>query len=66
MRTDRLSQAITEARRFLRRAEPYCTELEARGLEDSRYEDAKKTAAIKRASMDLTRALADLRNPRDD
>ena len=61
MKTDRLSQAITEAKRFLMRAEPYCTELEVRGLEDSRYEDGKTTASIKRASLDLTRTLADLR-----
>jgi hypothetical protein len=63
MKTIRLSQAITEARRFLERAEPYCTDLEIHGLEDSRYEDGKQTAAIRRASLDLTRALADLRRP---
>lgn len=63
MKTDRLSQAITEAKRFLERAEPYRAELEARGLDFSRYQDQKQTAAIRRASLDLTRALADLRRP---
>ena len=63
MRTDRLCQAITEAKRFLDRAEAYNIELQLRNLENSPYGDAKKTAAIRRASMDLTRALADLRRP---
>ena len=66
MKTDRLSQAITEAKRFLERAEPYCADLETCGLEDSRYEDGKQTASIKRASLDLTRALAELRKPSHD
>ena len=61
MKTNRLNQAIIEAKRFLTRAETYCTELEMRDLENSPYKDGKQTASIKRASLDLTRALAELR-----
>lgn len=52
MTRTKLKHAIAEAERFLRRAK----ELEREGTSTS-----KQIAATKRASMDLTRALADLR-----
>ena len=54
-----LGAAIEEARRFVRLAKA----VEADAGKDEFYFGiaSKKTAAVKRASMDLTRALANLR-----
>lgn len=57
MFTGPLSEAVREARRFLIRAE----ELETRGHRGGYYDQQVHTAAVRRASMDLTRALAKLR-----
>lgn len=61
MTREKLKRAIAEAERFLKRAK----ELEKRTAclcdDVLRYEASKYTSATKRASMDLTRALADLR-----
>jgi len=60
MTRTKLKHAIAEAERFLKRAK----ELEKEGFLsfiETRYVQSKYTAATKRASMDLTRALADLR-----
>ena len=63
MNRDRLAIAVAEAKRFIERAkalpdpEPYT-------LQDRTYYNTsfpKEQGAIRRASMDLTRALADLR-----
>jgi len=58
MNRDKLAAAVAEAERFIKRAE---------ALADNppRYDflGNKETGAIRRASMDLTRALADLRRP---
>jgi hypothetical protein len=56
-----LGSAIEEARRFLRLAKA----LEADAGKDEFYfgTASKKTGAVKRASMDLTRALSNLRRP---
>lgn len=58
-----LKVCIEEAERFLKRAK----ELEEVGKNkdvEGYYHDYKEQAAVKRASMDLTRALADLRQGR--
>lgn len=52
-----LSAAVKEAKRFLERAE----RLENRGHRGGHYDQQVDTAAVRRASLDLTRALADLR-----
>ena len=68
MNRDTLAQSIEEARRFLRLAKA----LEADAGKDEFYlrytrDDfgtaSKKTGAVKRASMDLSRALSNLRRP---
>jgi hypothetical protein len=51
-----LRTAINEAERFIRMAR-----IAASALKDDTYYGGKETAAAKRASMDLTRALADVR-----
>lgn len=64
MDRNKLRIAVEEARRFISRAEalppPTAPEGDYQYLFDS---FPKEKAAIKRASMDLTRALADLRKP---
>lgn len=51
-----LEQSIFEAQRFLKRAK-----LCLNDFKDIKDCDSKYTAAVRRASMDLTRSLADLR-----
>ena len=53
---------IDEAYEFIRRAAiARCAELNSK---ESWYLHPKETGAVKRASMDLTRALAEFRNPK--
>lgn len=65
MRHKNVMIAKSEAERFLRAVD----EFEQRYENDERFKDYmgitgfKETAAVKRASLDLTRALADLRKP---
>lgn len=61
MKTDDIETAISEARRFIVRAERALNDLNA---VEYAWNGTPATAACKRASMDLTRALADMRNPR--
>lgn len=69
MNHEALQTAIAEAKRFLERAEKAERGFEWREnarLSSGGYwrnDDTTATAAAKRASMDLTRALADLRRP---
>lgn len=56
-----LSTAISEAKRFIEKAEV----LQDRMVNDPGYHHPTHAAAVKRSSMDLTRALAQLRS-RDD
>lgn len=56
MNDETLNAAVAEAKRFLARAKA------VQQLSDGRrYIGGKETAAARRSSMDLTRALADLR-----
>ena len=57
---DQLDYVISEAERFLKLAKKMGKPRLARNGEEE-YETGKKPAAVKRASMDLTRALAELR-----
>lgn len=57
----RLEAAIVEAKRFIDRAEAAVEDIRAK---DGYYYSTVNTAAAKRASMDLTRALADVRRNR--
>lgn len=66
MRELDLREAIDEAKRFLKRAEEALAEEERSGLKRSTpffWSPSKHSSAVKRASMDLTRALTRLRNP---
>ncbi len=58
MTKEKLFEAMTEARRFLKKGE----EALKRFKEDKYAEfGTKETGAVRRASMDLTRSLAELR-----
>jgi len=61
MKTENLKEAIAEAKRFLKRAE----DLNKKVSKESAYIYGgypKESGSVKRASMDLTRSLAKLRN----
>jgi hypothetical protein len=58
-RQARVKVAIEEAKRFLDRAEAYLN----RDNDDGWVMGTKEGGALRRSSMDLTRALADLRRP---
>jgi hypothetical protein len=64
MKRKTLETAINEARRFLTRAESYLTEVDPLKKKPHLSGGTKKSASVLRASMDLTRALADLRQGR--
>lgn len=61
MKIENLKEAIEEAQRFLKRAE----DLRKKTSKESAYVYGgfpKESGSVKRASMDLTRSLAKLRN----
>jgi hypothetical protein len=57
----KLKTAVEEAERFIKRAE--ALQAVAKHDRQAMYDCPLEQGAIKRASMDLTRALADLRRP---
>ena len=59
MKAHTLDVAISEAKRFLEKAR-LCKKTECKHEFGSHF-DGKEAAAVKRSSMDLTRALADMR-----
>lgn len=61
MNTKKVENAVAEARRFIERAEEYPNSAPRQGAWF--YEEWKYSAAMKRASMDLTRALVYVRTP---
>ena len=62
MTRDQINTAMAEARRFIKRADEAVKSMD----EYSEITGNKHTGACKRASMDLTRALADMRrNPHE-
>ena len=58
-----VKEAITDARRFIRRAEQYLRESPYKEHEQDVW-GGKDAAAMKRASMDVTRSMANLRQGR--
>lgn len=58
MQPDKIKEAISEARRFLKKAENY-----ERVMKINEWSNPKEAGAMRRASLDLTRALADMRKP---
>jgi hypothetical protein len=58
MNAKALRAAVTEAKRFLSKAHDAIEMIEA-----GEHHDGRRNGAVKRASMDLTRALADMRRP---
>lgn len=65
MNRNKLAIAVAEARRFIARAEalPQPEPYECGGHTLTHDNFPREQGAIKRSSMDLTRALADLRRP---
>lgn len=65
MKISKLKTAVEEAERFLARAKPLLAKHNKRPSEQAHPSDylygSKETGAVRRASMDATRALADLR-----
>lgn len=63
LRARTLEKAVAEARRFLEAADTVkrCAETAEYTNGDQRYYGGQHCAAAKRASMDLSRALADVR-----
>lgn len=60
MKTEAIKAAVAEAKRFITRAETLLN------TEDQRmygYGSPKESGACRRASLDLTRALAEMRKP---
>lgn len=57
-------EAISEAKRFIKKAEAAITDLTPDKEEKYEKYQSKHNAAAKRASMDLTRALVDVRGRR--
>jgi hypothetical protein len=62
MKVDDLIDAENCARRFLKEAK-LCTSINSVNQTHRRVDSGPQAAATKRASMDLTRALAKLRRP---
>lgn len=65
MNKDTLNAAIREAERFVKIAKDCRNNIVTRRVDEYVFTDwsLKHSGAAKRASMDLTRALADLRRP---
>ncbi|MBB4618639.1 hypothetical protein [Sphingomonas abaci] len=65
MKRDKLAAAVAEAERFIARAKalPDAQPYERHGHSFTHDNFPRERGAIRRASMDLTRALADLRRP---
>jgi hypothetical protein len=65
MRINKIKQAATEARRFLDRVDAALEDIQVSsdiyGSEYESYIGNKGTAALRRSSLDLTRALSELR-----
>jgi len=62
MNLKKLETAVAEAKRFLVKAQAAKKRIQKEG-KYAEYTPTKETAAARRASMDLTRALAELRKP---
>ena len=63
MNKTKLQVAIIEAKRFLAKAQAATVRMEVDKEMTFTFQGTKEDAACKRASMDLSRALSDLRKP---
>jgi hypothetical protein len=63
MNSDKLNEACCEAQRFLRRVAELIEAEGKRKRNNYHYSCPKQSGAVRRASLDLTRALAELRKP---
>lgn len=63
MNRDTIAKAVAEARRFIEKAEalPEPRKYEVNGRQHTDDHHPREQGAIRRASMDLTRSLADMR-----
>ena len=61
MRLEKINAAVREAKRFLENHKEYEADIKAFGL--YAVAGTKRSGALRRASMDLTRALAEMRKP---
>lgn len=61
MNQESVNAAVYEAKRFVRAAEAYIKA--KRANERTYYTNPKESGACRRASLDLTRALAEMRKP---
>lgn len=59
MSPDKIKSAVADAKRFIERAEVF----DAATKHPGGYATPKESGALRRASMDLTRSLADMRRP---
>lgn len=65
MKIETIKTAMVEAERFLKRAEVLLENtIESESMPGYFFYESKDSASLKRASLDLTRALADLRQGR--
>lgn len=62
METKTLEDVVFEAIRFVEKAEAL---IKAREKHPNKWSNPRESGAVKRASLDLTRRLADLREGRD-
>lgn len=61
MRQAKINAAVLEAKRFLAKHKEY--EASVKTLSGYQVTGSKESGALRRASMDLTRALAEMRKP---
>ena len=61
MKISKVEKAITEARRFIDKAHPAVAKIKDMQSKGLYFAGSKETAACRRASLDLTRSLAELR-----
>ena len=59
-----LKNAVSEAKRFLERAQRLQKAQPDKGYYSEHFDGSRESGAVHRASMDLTRALSTLRDPR--
>ena len=63
MRLMDVEEAVAEAKRFIKKANALLNNNDKVMMPADRFWGSKNSAAVKRASMDLTRALAEMRKP---
>ena len=63
MKLSKLKAAMAEAERFLEKAKAAQEASKDSSYDCISYNNPRENGAVRRASMDLTRALADLRKP---